>query len=142
MQIRDVLPHRLSFTKQPEVDQVTYYLDLITRVALGAIAALTSPPLFIPSFLVGVGVGFYHHYQNGQSNHHHRIGCGQGFMEWMAEMHFPSHLSLIANLGVTICHIDHHPVVFVPYCGLALGMWAGKMVERPLSNCVRLRSPI
>lgn len=134
------LMDRLGFAKTESkysASDLTYYLDVITRIALGIIAAITSLELFVPSFVIGIGVGFYHHHNSDHHHHHHRIGCGQGFMEWMAEMHFPNELSLLANLGVTICHIDHHPVVFVPYCAVALGMWIGQLIDDPISNSVK-----
>lgn len=130
----------IGLTKKKEVkpeSNFTYCLDVITRVALAVIAVMTDATLFVPSFVVGVGVGLYNHHYYAEHHHHHRIGCGQGFMEWMAEMHFPAELSLFANLGVTICHIDHHPIVFVPYCAVALGMWCGKLLDAPLTNSCR-----
>jgi hypothetical protein len=121
--------------------ELVYYLNMITRLALGTIAAYTSALLFLPSFFIGMVLGMrHHHYSNRMTAHEHGheiVGCGQGFMESMADMHFPDEISLLANLGVTICHLDHHPLVFVPYAGVAVGMWAGQLLDKQLTHFFR-----
>ncbi len=115
---------------------LAHYLNMITRIALGAIAVMTSVTLFVPFFLLGVGIGLYHtHFAETAPCYKSEIaGCGQGFMENMANMHFPIEISLLANLGITVCHLDHHPTVFVPYTAIALGMWTGQLLDAPVTK--------
>lgn len=114
-------------------------LDIVSRIALAVIATITSATMFGSTLCVGILWGLYeHHTQPDSCSHDHAFaGCGQGFMERMAGMHFRPELSIFANLAVTICHIDHHPIVFVPYCGIALGMWIGQLAYSPLHQAVR-----
>lgn len=115
-------------------------MNIITRVVLGILAAKTSPALFIPCMALGVFWGVSHTMAHGNVHSHHAIhpsGCGQGFMESVAGMHFPMELTVLANLGITICHLDHHPEVFVPYCAVAVGMWTGQLIAKPLTQSVR-----
>jgi hypothetical protein len=123
----------------PQKEEFITLLDTISRIALGVIAMITSATLFIPWLGIGVVWGLYeHHNQTKSCSHQHGFaGCGQGFMERMAGTPFRPELSLIANLAVTICHIDHHPTIFVPYSGFALGMWMGQLVDAPLTQAYR-----
>ncbi len=135
--IRSLWPKQ---TTPPEVVTFVQILDMVTRVALGVLAATTAPLLFAPVFVAGVAWGAYHNHHYGHMHTHapHPSGCGQGFMESMAGMHFPHEISLLANLGITICHVDHHPEVFVPYCAVAVGMWAGQLIDKQISNIVKM----
>lgn len=114
-------------------------MNQVTRIALAIIAVMTSATLFFPVFFIGMALGWYHHHYSPSVEQGHGpeiLGCGQGFMESMADMHFPAEISLLANLGVTICHIDHHPLVFVPYAALAVGMWAGQLIDTPITKAI------
>ena len=115
-------------------------LNIVTRVALGILAAKAAPALFAPCVLVGVAWGLNYSVQYGDHHSHaaiHPSGCGQGFMESVAGMHFPPELTVIANLGITLCHLDHHPAVFVPYCAVAVGMWMGQQAAAPFTKSVQ-----
>lgn len=108
-------------------------LEKISLVALAAFAAYTSPKLFLPFFGVGVILGIYLHWDKKVKHHHNHEheeggGCSQGFLEQLTGVKLPPPLGLAANIGITICHIDHHGTVFVPLTGLNAGLWAGKLL--------------
>ncbi len=111
---------------------LTNVLMLISRVALGILAAVASPALFVPAFATGVAWGLYRHYHppSVHGHHHHSdpaaaIGCGE-FFQSIAGTEFPIEFSILTSLAVTVCHIDHHPFVFVPYCSIALALYVVK----------------
>jgi len=139
--LRTSISHYVSGKPKPptEYESMMELLNIVTRLVLGILAAKTAPALFIPCAVAGVVWGLSHAVQHG--HHHggsaiHPSGCGQGFMESVAGMHFPPELTVIANLGITLCHLDHHPEVFVPYCAVAVGMWTGQLIAAPLSKSV------
>lgn len=117
--------------ERPLSDTLFYSLEKITAVALGVFCAYTDIQLFIPFFAIGVGVSIYEHYSGNE-----REGCGdptscsQGFMEQLTGVKLPPLLSLMTNLAVTWCHIEHHTKVFVPIIGISIGAWMGKSVTR------------
>ncbi len=119
----------------------TDYVVLISRIALGIIAAITSLVLFVPFFVGGIGWALHKlHDPSLHSHYHHHhhdpfsvAGCGE-YMQTISGMEFSPEANLVANLAITICHIDHHPIVFVPYSALSIGMWVGQLIDKPLTN--------
>lgn len=123
----------------PRLKTPADYLVLISRIALGIIAAITSLTLFLPFFVGGIGWALHQlHHPASHAHHHHHdpfsvSGCGE-YMQTISGMEFSPEASLIVNLSITICHIDHHPTVFVPYSAVSVGMWVGQLLDKPLTN--------
>lgn len=128
-------------------------LEKISAIALAVFSALTNMPLFIPFFFAGVSVGIYnyieekyndekkHYCEEEHKSHHSSSGCG-GFLEQLTGVKLPAPLSLVANIGITICHIDHHDTIFVPIVALSVGTWAGQSAcaggDRLYQSCKKL----
>lgn len=126
-------PHR----HESMSDRVLYILEKVTAVALGVFCAYASMELFLPFFFVGMAVGLYQHIsaQGEAGGPTGTASCSQGFLEQLTGVRLPRFVSLIANVGVTWCHIDHHTTIFVPIVGVSLGAWIGQATGRLGSSC-------
>lgn len=114
--------------KKSKFDLFMGVLEKISAVALGAFSAYVSWKLFVPFFFAGVAIGIYSYLRDKNScQHSHPVSsCAHGFLEQLTGVKLPAPISLAANVAVTICHIDHHGIVFVPIVGISLGAWVGK----------------
>jgi len=103
-------------------------LEKVSAVALGIFCAYASMELFIPFFLAGMAIGLYQHFSSTpeQKDAARISSCAQGFLEQLTGVKLPPLISLITNLAITWCHIDHHTTIFVPVVGVSLGAWAGQ----------------
>lgn len=103
-------------------------IEKVSAIAMGIIAAMTDLKLFVPFFLVGCAIGFYQYATEPEHRRHGGItsSCSQGFIEGLTGVKLPPLVSLVANIAVTVCHIDHHSDVFVPVVGVSIGAWVGK----------------
>lgn len=103
-------------------------IEKISAIALGAFSLYTNRQLFVPFFLAGVCIGIYSYTKDKKSCHkyHPVSSCAHGLLEELTGVKLPSIISTIANIAVTVCHIDHHATVFVPIVGVSLGNWIGK----------------
>ena len=99
-------------------------LEKISAVALGIFSAYANVTLFFSSFLFGIAIGFYQ--ERDYSVTRRAVTCSQGLMEQLTGTKLPPLVSLLANIAVAWCHIDHHTSVFVPITGISLGAWAGQ----------------
>lgn len=102
-------------------------LEKISAVALGVFSCYVNWKLFVPYFFIGMTIGVYSYLQNKKSSDHIHAAssCANGLVEQLTGVKLPPVVSLAANLAVTVCHIDHHAVVFVPVIGISLGAWIG-----------------
>ena len=114
-----------------------HLLEKVTAVALGVFCAYASMELFLPFFLAGMAIGLYQHFtsEGVRAGPTGITSCSQGFLEQLTGVKLPPLVSLVANVGVTWCHIDHHTAIFVPIVGVSLGAWSGQAVAR-LASCV------
>jgi hypothetical protein len=103
--------------------------EKISAIALGIFSAYTNLKLFVPFFLAGVAIGIYSYNQDKDpcKKTHPTSSCAHGLIEQLTGVKLPRVVSLIANIAVTVCHIDHHATVFVPVVGVSLGAWIGKL---------------
>ena len=130
-------PHR----NQSSHDRLLFTLEKASAVALGIFSALASMELFLAFFLVGTAVGLYQSYYSNASERtasQSAVACSQGLLEQLTGAKLPPLVSLVANLAITWCHIDHHTSVFVPVVGVSLGAWAGQTMGRLSSSRVHL----
>lgn len=119
--------HSCHKEEKTKIDCVISVLEKISAVALGIFSAYVDLKLFIPFFFAGVCIGIYSYVQDSKTCHSHPVSaCAHGLLEQLTGTKLPPLVSLIANLAVTVCHIDHHAVVFVPIIGISLGNWLGK----------------
>lgn len=113
-------------------------LAVANKVCLLALALFSTSvrvKLFVPFFLLGVGVGAYSGYPHA---HEHRHGtCAQGFLEQLSGVELPAAWSLAANVIVTVCHIDHHPAAFVPIVAGVFGVSVGAAILPTCDWCYR-----
>jgi hypothetical protein len=118
-------------------DRVLYILEKVTAVALAVFCAYACMELFLPFFLVGMAVGLYQHIsaQGQLEGPTGAASCSQGFLEQLTGVRLPRLVSLIANVGVTWCHIDHHTTIFVPVVAVSVGAWVGQATGRLGSSC-------
>lgn len=117
-----------SLKKRSKADLLINIIEKISAVVLGVFSAYTCWKLFVPFFFLGCGIGIYTFIKAKKScDHSHPVSaCANGFLEQLTGVKLPKIASLAANIAVTICHIDHHAVVFVPVVGVSLGAWIGK----------------
>lgn len=102
---------------------------LITRVALAALAIMTDAYLFLSFFSVGLGLGVYRALTGTKTPYQGSLkGCSNDLLEEMADVKFPDGFSLAISSLTFACHIEHHPLVFVPLIAAATGYWAGHQV--------------
>jgi hypothetical protein len=109
-------------------EKMWWALEKASAIALGIFSAYTNLKLFIPVFLLGISLGIYNYFE-GINKHTHSSStssCSQGFMEQLTGIKLPAPLSLIANIAITVCHIDHHDTVFVPIVAASIGAWTGQ----------------
>jgi hypothetical protein len=121
--------HHVHQGAKSKMDITMNILEKVSAVALGAFSLYTSWKLFTPFFAIGLAIGAYNYFQNRKTCHHQAPGsaCSQGFLEQLTGVKLPAPISLVANIAITVCHIDHHAIVFVPIIGLSMGAWVGKM---------------
>ncbi len=127
----DVHVHRENNCHSKEksnFDLLINVIEKISAIALGAFSLYTNWQLFVPFFFVGTCVGIYSYIQDKKSCHEHNpaSSCAHGLLEQLTGVKLPPIISLVANIAVTVCHIDHHATVFVPVIGVSLGNWIGK----------------
>lgn len=103
-------------------------IEKISAVALGAFSLYTSWQLFVPFFSVGLCIGIYSYITDEKScNGSNQVSsCTHGLLEGLTGVKLPPLISIVANIAVAVCHIDHHATVFVPIIGVSLGNWIGK----------------
>jgi len=103
-------------------------IERISAIALGIFSAYVSWKLFVPFFFIGICIEIYSYVQNEKPcGHTHLVSsCAHGLLEQLTGVKLPPIVSLAANIAVTVCHIDHHSIVFVPIIGISIGAWLGK----------------
>ncbi|MBA3817014.1 MAG: hypothetical protein H0X29_10960 [Parachlamydiaceae bacterium] len=103
-------------------------IEKMSAIALGVFSNSINSKLFVPSFFVGMVIGVYSYFEEKKSCQeiHPVSSCAHGLLEQLTGVKLPPIVSLVANLAVTVCHIEHHEAVFVPIIGISLGSWAGK----------------
>lgn len=107
-------------------------VDLICRIALGALAALLAPVPFSISFSLGLVIGTVYAaerylrkkpmFPEGES----KPVCAQGYMDFLSGMRFPPIIGSLATATFIGAHMRHDPVFYVPFCGLFIGLWTGR----------------
>ena len=110
--------------------QTSKLMNVIEKISMAALAVFSAcilPELFMVSALAGMAFGTYRYYTTPPEKRLDPAGsvCSQGFLEHLTGVRLPAALSLIANVAITVCHIEHHAPVFVPLVGLSIGAWAG-----------------
>ncbi len=130
--------HHCHLKEKSNLDVLINIIEKISAVALGAFSFYTNWQLFLPFFFVGVCIGIYDHTKNkgSCSEHHSTSSCAHGLLEQLTGAKLPSIISLVANIGVTVCHIDHHDTVFVPIAGVSVGNWIGKTAAYLWDSCL------
>lgn len=120
-------------------DQLFHLLEKVTAIALGVFCAYASMELFLPFFFAGVAIGLYQHLSSNVLEEAPAgiSSCSQGFLEQLTGVRLPPLISLVANVAVIWCHIDHHTAIFVPIVGISLGAWSGQAVGKLGSQCVQ-----
>ena len=120
-------------------DRAMRAIEKISAVALGIFSASVDSELFVASFIVGIGIGIYSYATEKQpsAQPHGGPGCTQGLLEQLTGVRLPPLISLAANLGMAVCHIEHHSSVFVPIIAASLGAWVGKMAS--CYGCLKYR---
>lgn len=110
-------------------DRMFYILEKVSAIAIGVFSAYVSYDLFLAFFILGTAVGMYQYFYSTDTDRiarHRASSCSQTLLEQLTGAKLPPLASLIANLGVTWCHIDHHTRIFVPIVGFSLGAWTGQ----------------
>ena len=99
----------------------------VGAIALGVLAFMADAALFYPYFAVGALWGVYNQLQQTEPLFEPRVKQigSPGYIEQLTGAHLPPLVCMGINLSAIACHIDHHPSVFIPATGLALGSWAG-----------------
>ena len=118
--------HSLSSSRS---DRLFHLLEKVSAIALGVFSAYASMELFLPFFLIGTAIGLYQYFYTPAADRlasHRASTCSQGLLEQLTGAKLPPMASLIANVAVTWCHIEHHTEIFVPVVGVSLGAWAGQ----------------
>lgn len=115
--------------KRSLFDTLIIGLEKVSLVALGVFSAYIDLKLFVPSFFAGMCISVYIYFQDKKEAQCDSSvsSCAHGFVEQLTGVKLPAAISLAANLGVTVCHIEHHATVFVPIIGVSLGAWVGKL---------------
>jgi hypothetical protein len=123
--------HSTCHSHQVKEESPLFKLSItITRVALAAISFLVDPYLFTVFATAGFLLGVYKAIRKeGQEAANGSIkGCSNDFLEKMANATFPPEFSFFVGAMMFACHIEHHPIVFVPLMAGATGYWIGKGV--------------
>lgn len=118
---------------EPVQDRLFRILEKVSAAALGVFSAYASFEMFVPFFLLGIAIGFdqsFYTEDNERTASQRTVSCSQGLLEQLTGAKLPPLVSLISNLAITWCHIDHHTSVFVPVIGVGLGAWIGQNTPR------------
>jgi hypothetical protein len=117
-------------------DSILNVVEKISAIALGIFSAYINVQVFVPFFLAGASIGAYGYTQDSKSCQDSVAGssCAHGLIEQLTQVKLPRVVSLIANVAVTVCHIDHHESVFVPIIAISMGNWIGKVAMISLHN--------
>jgi len=120
--------HTCQYKEKPKFDFLVSAVEKISAVALGVFSTYVNSKLFAPFFFVGMCIGVYSYIEDKKScqQTHPVSSCAHGLLEQLTGVKLPPIVSLVANLAVTVCHIEHHQAVFVPITGISLGSWVGK----------------
>jgi hypothetical protein len=108
----------------------------VSVIALAALAFITDRVLFYPSFALGFAFGAYRQWNSNDSLdpvfRKENIAFS-GLIENITGVHLPDLICLGINVSSYMIHIDHHPELFVPATGLAVGAWAGHNAARGMA---------
>lgn len=101
---------------------------IVTGIALAVLGFLTSPEWFVGSFAVGIVAGLYRGLQlpDGVKNIKPIKGCSNDLLEVIMDEELPETFNFGLAALTFACHIEHHPLPFVPLIGLATGYWTGR----------------
>lgn len=101
---------------------------VVTGVALAVLGFMTAPEWFVISFAVGTVIGLYRGIQlpEGTRNIKPVKGCSTDLLEVIMDEELPPGSSFALAALTFACHIEHHPLPFVPLIGLATGYWTGR----------------
>ncbi|MBA3958079.1 MAG: hypothetical protein H0X51_06775 [Parachlamydiaceae bacterium] len=99
-------------------------------VAIGAFACYIEMQLFIPFFFVGMLIKTIQYQQQGDAilQGTDITSCSLSALEQLSEMRLPPMVSLAIIVATFVCHVEHHPSVFVPVTAIFLGAWVLKEV--------------
>lgn len=100
----------------------------VSVVALAVLSIITDRALFYPYFAVGLMIGAYIRCSSdGSGDRVMRTEniAFSGLIENITGVRLPPLLCLGINVSSYVCHIDHHPGLFIPATGLAVGAWIG-----------------
>lgn len=104
-------------------------LEKVSAIALGTFCAYTNFGLFFSFLMAGTAIGFYQYFVCDPADVTYKsVSCSQGLLEQLTRVKLPPLVSLIANLAIILCHIEHHTTVFVPVISVSLGAWAGRSI--------------
>ncbi len=123
--------HSHSTKKNTDIDQYLNVAQVVSAIAVVAFALYVDPALFAASFVFGVFVGAYQSFRRAEGDRCSTEGasCSQGVFEQLSGVKLPKIIELIASVAVVLCHIDHHPTVFIPISGLYFGARLGKAIS-------------
>lgn len=106
--------------------EMFYWIEKVSAVALGALAAYSNFPLFLLAAGFGCWIGISH---PSPAPTCRSVSCSQGLLEQLTGVRLPAVISLACNIAMTGMHITHHAEIVVPIVAVALGAWAGKTVQ-------------
>lgn len=139
-----------SLTKEPleRLPWLSYdRLEVICRVAIGALSLSIAPAAFVLSAAGGAGVAFglraWHHFTGEElASTGRRPVCAQGYSEMLSGRRFAERVNLLVTAVFVATHTQHMPHFFVPFTGVYLGMWVtDTLVDAVDSGLARWQGP-
>ena len=107
-------------------------LQTVSIVALSVFSLYTDYKLFLPFFFTGVVCGIYTQWVSSRKKNAHSHHHSHDHEEGLHGIKLPPELGVIANIVLTICHIDHHTEFVVPIVGFAAGYQLGGELQKKL----------
>ena len=106
-------------------------LQTISNVALGVFSLYVDYQLFLPFCFAGVLSGVYVKWASDRLNDKSLHSKHQhDHSEGLHGIQLPPELGVLANIALTVCHIDHHTDFVVPIVGFSTGYQIGKMAMK------------
>lgn len=112
-------------------------VEIISRLALGALAAILNPVIFMASagtgFVIGVAYTLYKNIKKEPIEKGNLISsCATGFCEQLSGHRFPKVILLVVTSVFISIHY-HHPA-FVGFCMVPWGMFVGSSLTQAAWN--------
>lgn len=114
----------------------TKKVSVICRIFLCVIGIAIAPVSFLTSLTLGMIIGtcYLLTKKDFRDSGDSKPVCAQGYMDFLADMRFPTTAGTIATAVFIAEHLHHNPKFYVPFCGFFLGFWFSRSMQRIMQS--------